>query len=171
MATDVLKRTYLFLLFLVAQLVVLGGTHLFNCATPLLYVYFATLFPRNYPKWASLVWSFLLGLSIDIFSNTPGVAAASLTLIAAIQPYYLELFLSRDAVENLEPSLSSLGLLKYSAYVVVLVLLYCLVFYSLEMFTFFHLLHWAMCVGGSALLTLALIFTFEIARSRTNERP
>ncbi len=165
MTTDFLKRSLLFFVFILAQVVVLGGIHLFNFATPLFYVYFVTMFPRNYPKWAVLLWSFVMGLLIDMFFNTPGLAAASLTLLAAIQPYYLELFVSRESADDIEITIQSVGPLKYTTYIVVLVLIYCLVFYSLEMFSFLNILQWAMCVVGSALITLVLIFAFEIARS------
>ena len=160
-----LKRAGWFVAFVLAQAVVLGRIHLFNCATPLLYVYFVTQFPRNYPKWAILLWAFMLGLLVDTFSNTPGLAAASLTLIAAIQPYLFELLVPRDSAENLKPSLSTLGAMKYSYYIIILVLLYCVVFYSLELFSFFNLMQWAMCIGGSTAITLLLIFTFEIAKA------
>lgn len=166
MTTDFLKRIVLFLVFVLAQALVLGGIHLFNCATPLLYVYFVMMFPRNYPKWALLLWSFTMGLLIDVLFNTPGLAAASLTLIAAIQPYLLEAFTTQDSAENLEPTLKTLGWEKYTVYAVMTVLIFCVVIYSLEMFSFFNLLHWAMCVIGSTLITLVFIFTFEIARSK-----
>lgn len=166
MTTDSLKRIALFLVFVLAQALVLGGIHLFNCATPLLYVYFVLMFPRNYPKWALLLWSFTMGLLIDVLFNTPGLAAASLTLIAVIQPYLLEAFTTQDSAENLEPTLDTLGWEKYAIYAATLVLLFCTVIYSLEMFSFFNLLHWAMCIIGSTLITLVFIFTFEIARSK-----
>ena len=76
-----LKRLGLFVVFVLAQTMVLGRIHLFGYATPLVYVYFVSMFPRSYPKWSILLWSFVMGLTIDIFSNTPGVAAASLTLL------------------------------------------------------------------------------------------
>jgi rod shape-determining protein MreD len=164
MTIDLLKRAGWFVVFVLVQAVVLGRIHLFNCATPLFYVYFVTQFPRNYPKWGILLWSFLLGLMLDTFSNTPGLAAASLTVIAAIQPYYFELFVPRDSVDDLKPALSTLGPLKYSYYIIIMVLLYCLIFYSLELFTYFIWVQWAFCVGGSAAITLMLIFTFEIAK-------
>ena len=107
-----------------------------------------------------------MGLLIDVLFNTPGLAAASLTLIAAIQPYLLEAFTTQDSPENLEPTLQTLGWEKYTTYAVMTVLIFCIVIYSLEMFSFFNLLHWAMCVIGSTLITLVFIFTFEIARSK-----
>ena len=87
-----------------------------------------------------------------------------MTILAAIQPYYLELYVPRDSADNLQPSMKTLGPVKYAYYVVPMVLLYCLLFYSLEMFTFFNAFYWLMCVVGSTLLTLVLIFTFEIAK-------
>lgn len=166
MTTDLIKRSLMFIAFVLAQVVVLGHIHLFGCATPLLYVWMVILFPRNYPKSGILLWSFLLGIAVDTFFNTPGVAAASLTLIAIVQPYFFELFVPRDSVDNLEPSVATIGLMKYSTYVSVLVVLYCVVFYLLEMFSMADPLQWAACVAGSALVTLAFIFTFEMVRSR-----
>ncbi len=164
MSADFFKRLGWFALFFLAQVIVLGRIHLFHYATPLFYVYFVTMFPRNYPKWSVLLWSFLLGLIIDIFSNTPGLAASVMTLLAAIQPYYLELYVPRDSADNLQPSMKTLGPVKYAYYMVPMVLLYCLLFYCLEMFTFFNAFYWLMCVVGSSLLTIVLIFTFEIAK-------
>jgi rod shape-determining protein MreD len=161
MSIDLLKRAGLFIVFALAQTIVLGRIHLFGYATPLLYVYFVLLFPRNYPKWAILLWSFFLGLTVDVFFNTPGVAAASMTLVGAIQPYFFELFVPRDSSENLQPSVKTLGTLKYLNYSVVLVVLYCLVFFSLEVFNYYNWVEWLKCVVGSAVFTLVLIWTFD----------
>ena len=164
MSLDLFKRLGLFIIMCAVQILILNHIHLFDVATPFLFVYFAISFRRGTPKWAILLWCFAMGLAVDVFSNTPGLAAASLTVIAAIQPYYFELFVPRDSVEDLKPALSTLGPLKYSYYIIIMVLLYCLIFYSLELFTYFNWVQWALCVGGSAAITLMLIFTFEIAK-------
>ena len=59
MNIDFLKRLLLFVVLLLVQVLVLNHIHLFDYATPLLYIYFVISFNRNYPKWAILVWSFL----------------------------------------------------------------------------------------------------------------
>ena len=84
----------------------------------------------------------------------------------AVELHFFELFVPRDSVDDLKPALSTLGPLKYSYYIIMLVLLYCLVFYSLELFNFFNLQEWALCVVGSAAITLLLIYTFEFAKCR-----
>lgn len=166
MTADLLKRVLWFFIFVLAQVLVLGRIHLFHVATPLFYVYFVALFPRNYPQWAVLVWSFLLGVVVDSFTNTPGLSSFSLTLIAAIQPFLLEAFVPRESAENLEPSVKTLGLPKFSTYISLLVFVYCVVFYTLEIFSFFNWEQWVLCVVGSTVITLLLVATFEYARSK-----
>jgi rod shape-determining protein MreD len=164
MAFDTLKRAFWFLALCLAQALVLNRVQLFNCAMPLLYVYFVIMFPRNYPKWAILVWSFALGLTIDLFANTPGVATTSLTLVGAVQPYLLTLFLPRDANDDLPVGASTLGWGKFAAFTLLIVVLFCLAFFSLEAFNYFNWQHWLACAGGSAALTIALILTLETIR-------
>ena len=107
MAIDFFKRLALFLGLCLAQVFVLNHVYLFNVATPLLYVYLAISFPRNYPKWQVLVWSFSLGLVMDLFTNTPGLAAGTMTLIALIQTYLMNILAPRDSAEDLKASIAA----------------------------------------------------------------
>ena len=66
MSLGFLKGFSLFIVLLLAQVLVLNHIHLFGYAVPLLYIYFVISFRRNYPRWAILVWSFLLGLGVDV---------------------------------------------------------------------------------------------------------
>lgn len=164
MTISFFKHILIFVLFCLAQALVFNRILIFGCATPLLYVYFVLMFPRNYPKWGILLWSFTLGLVTDMFTNTPGLATSSLTLIGALQPYILELFLPHDADENMEASRKMMGSEKFFTYCLLSVFLFCLVFFSLESLNFFNWLHWLQCVGGSTVLTLLLILTLENLR-------
>ena len=164
MTIDSLRRLLTFLALILAQALVLNRIQLFHCATPLLYVYFIVMFPRGYPRWAILLWSFALGLSADMFTNTPGVAAASCTLVGFVQPFLIELFLPREAEENIKSSAATLGLWRFAALATILVAIYCVVFFALEMFSFFHWAYWLQCAGASTLLTLILLFSLECLR-------
>ena len=161
MKLEFFKDILLFLIICLVQVLVLNHIHLLNCAMPLLYVYFALLFPYNYPRWAVLVWCFLMGLVMDIFSNTPGVAAASMTLIGLLQPIFFSAFIQHDNQEEVEPRLHSMGFATYFSYASVLVLVYCLVYFSLEAFHFFNWQQWLKSIVGSSILTLILIFVIE----------
>ncbi|MCR5131451.1 MAG: rod shape-determining protein MreD [Prevotella sp.] len=166
MNTDILKGIGAFVLLLLAQALVLNHIHLFNCATPLLYVYIAMLFRRDFPRWAILVSCFTMGLCVDVFSNTPGVAAGAMTFIGLLQPYLLTLFLPRESPEDLTPSMNSLGIGKFSVYALIIVLIYCLSFFALEAFSFTDWLHWLECVGGSFVITSILVLVIEYFRCK-----
>ena len=162
--SDELRRAAAFVVLCLAQVLVFNHIRLFNCATALVYVYFVVAFPRSYPYWALLLWSFFLGLFVDLFSNTPGLSAASLTLIAFLQPFVLTLFVPREAPENLRTAVSTMGLSKFFTFAAILVFLYCLVFFTIEAFNFFNWLQWALNILGSTLLTIALLMTLESVR-------
>ena len=164
MATDILRRIILFIVLCLVQGLVLNHINLFGCATPLLYVYMALTFPRGYPRWAILLWCFFLGMSVDTFTNTPGVAAASMTFVGLLQPFVLELFMQRDSEENFKPTLMNMGYVSYIYYLLLLLSIYCIVYYSIEMFTFFNWIQWAECVVGSLLITSVLVFVIEHMR-------
>lgn len=164
MAIDTLRRLLLLILLCLVQVLVLNRIQLFNCATPLLYVYFIVIFPRSYPRWAILLWSFTLGIVMDMFNNTPGVAAASTTLIGFLQPYLLELFLPREAEVNIKSSAKQLGWRNFIFLAAILVSIYCLTFFVIEIFTFSDWHYWLQCAGSSALLTFLLMISLESTR-------
>ena len=160
------ERLVLLMVLLVVQVLILNHICLFQVAIPLLYVFFPITFRRGTPKWMILLWSFALGLLIDMFSNTPGLAAGCMTLIGFIQPYLLEPLVPRDSADNLKVSVATLGVSKFVTLCTILVALYCLLFFALESFTFFNWQLWLLRAGGSALITLVLIFAVESIRSR-----
>ena len=166
MSVEFFKRLGWFVVLCLVQVLILNHIHLFDLAIPLLYVYFTITFQRGTPKWMILLWSFALGLAIDVFSNTPGLASGSLTLIAVIQPYLLELFVPRDSADNMEVSISTLGIDKFIVFSSVLLVVYCLVFFALEAFSFYNWQYWLAYAGASSLLTFVLIMAIESVRTK-----
>lgn len=166
MNLNIIRNIVFFIILLMVQTLVLNHIHLFGCATPLLYVYFVLPMRRNQPQWATLVWSFALGLAVDIFSNTPGVAAASMTLAGLLQPYLLQLFVPRDSADDLRPSFLTLGVSKYVNYTIIIVTVYCLTFFTLEAFNFYNFAQWIACVVGCTVVTTLLTLVIENLRRR-----
>lgn len=161
MSTDLIRRIFLLIGFALVQGLVLGHIHVFNCATPLLFVYFALIFPRNYPHWVVTLMCFLLGLSIDSLNNTQGLTSASLTLTGFVQPYILSLYLDREDAEDFRPSIATMGWVKFSTFAFILTFINCIVYFSLEAFSFFNWQQWLLCIGGSFLITLILILIID----------
>lgn len=164
MKIGLLKGIIAFAVLLLVQVLVFNHIHLFNCATPLLYVYMPVLFSRNNSRWVVLLLSFFMGMAIDVFQNTPGVAMATMTFIGLIQPLILGVFMQQDSEADIVPSMRTLGVAKFSYYSFIITFLYCLVFFTLETFTFFNWLQWLETVGASTLLTYILILVLENLR-------
>lgn len=166
MNIDLLKGIALFVTLLLVQVLVLNHIHLFGFATPLLYMYVALIFRRNYPRWGILLWCFAMGLAVDIFSNThkhgccvDDAARLSATLHspALHQPRYarrLRAFAQAD------------GARKFLWYAAICVFVYCLTFFTIEDFSFFNPLYWICSVVGSTLLTFIFVLVVENFRSK-----
>lgn len=166
MKIELVNRLVMFMSLLVAQVLILNHVHLLGVGTPLLYVYFAITFRRNFPKWLVLVSCFMLGLMIDIFSNTPGLAASVMTLTGLAQCYLMNLIVPRDSAPDLEASIKTLGFSKFVTLSGLLTFLYCLLFFAIEAFNFLDVLLWLARSVVSALLTMVLILAIESVRSR-----
>ncbi len=166
MNLNIVRNIVFIIVLLLVQTLVLNHINLFGCATPLLYVYFALTVRRGEPRWATLLWCFVTGLLVDVFSNTPGVGSASMTLVGLLQPYLLELFVPRDSADDLRPSPFTLGSGKYANYVIILVSVFCIAFFSLETFNFYNWAQWLSSIVGSIVLTVVLILVIENYRRR-----
>ena len=166
MKIELVNRLVMFLSLLVVQVLILNHVHFLGVGTPLLYVYFAITFRRNFPKWLVLVSCFLLGLMVDTFSNTPGLASSVMTLAGLAQCYLMALIAPRDSAEDLEASMKTLGFSKFLTLSAIITTLYCMLFFALEAFNFFDVLMWLARSLVSSMLTLVLILAIESVRSR-----
>ena len=162
------KICILGVVLVLVQALLLGDIHLLGVATPLLYVYFVVQTPRNTPRWLIMVSSFLVGLIVDIFSSTLGMAAASMTLLAFVQPAILELYLHNADDKNFSPSVHTMGTEKYTAYVLFLTAIYCLSFFTLEAFSVKHWGIWFFSVLGSIFITVFPVVILSLVFSNTD---
>ena len=152
------------------QVLVFNQIHILGCITPLISVYFLLLFPKNTSRSTLLVWGFTAGMLIDLFSGTPGVVSASMTLTAFFLPPLLKLFVSKDAPEDLVPSTRSMGKWKFFQLLFLTTLLHHISFFLLEAFSFFNWKVLLTSMGGSIGLSLLLMMTLEITRNPQKQK-
>lgn len=69
----------------------------FPVFTPIIYPLILLVMPVNTPHWLLMVLGFITGLTMDMFSNTPGMHAASMVLICYLRPFILKLFFSANS--------------------------------------------------------------------------
>jgi rod shape-determining protein MreD len=79
-----------FVLLLLAQVIVFDKINFLGFINPYPYVLFVLLYPVNGNKNNLLISSFLLGLLLDMFSNSGGIHAASSLILAYIRPVFFK---------------------------------------------------------------------------------
>ncbi|MDE5788430.1 MAG: rod shape-determining protein MreD [Bacteroidaceae bacterium] len=146
------------------QVLVCNHIHFLGYATPMLYVLFVVWLPLNASRVGNLLWAFVLGLLIDIFSNTPGEAAASLTLTAFVQWPLLQLMAPKESTEDMVPSYQTMGRWNHVRYILLLTLVHHAAFYLLESFSFFHAREVLVAFGASVWLSFLLMLVLETLR-------
>ena len=133
MDTVSFRRRFTTLLLLVAlQALILNRIALFGYVTPLFYIWMIARFDSSMSRSSILLWAFFLGLLIDIFSGTPGLNAASATLLAMFQPGIIKLFVSLDRRDVLVPSSSSMGGRSFMGYLLLITVLHHGVYFILR---------------------------------------
>lgn len=105
-----LTQFYRFLLFLFLQVLVFNQLEFGYGIHIMAYPLFIMLLPFYINIFLLLFISFLLGLSIDIFSNTYGLHASSALIFAYLRPLIFEFFGQREKYDPLkEPNFSEMG--------------------------------------------------------------
>ena len=126
------RRLLALLGLVLLQVLFLNRICLFGYVTPLYYIWMIARFDSAMPRYATLLWAFFLGLAIDLFSGTPGLNAASATLLAMFQPGMTKLFVSMDRHDVLIPSSASMGGRQFAGYLLLITLLHHTVYYILR---------------------------------------
>ena len=172
--SNLIKNIVRFCLFILVQVYVLDQVPaLHRLITPYVYFLFILWLPFKMNRLVQMIVAFALGITLDCFTNSYGLHAASCVLIAYIRPFLINLLISQDGVEKNynEPSIQSLGFTAYFTYVGILAFIH-------NSFLFFLL---ALQTGGifyfvvkslsSTAISLLLILLIEPAAVNTNPLP
>lgn len=161
-----LTRIAWFVGLVLIQVLLLNNICLFGLATPFIYVYLILVLDRDINPIGLMATAFLLGLSVDVFCNTPGVNAGASVFVAFLRPSLLRLFSPRDEFENFEPGIYTIGLWPFVRYAFVAVLLHHTVLFLLEAFTLANIAYLLLRIFCSTLLTTVLVMAIEFVRHK-----
>jgi rod shape-determining protein MreD len=90
MSSAVILNIIRFILLILAQVAIFNKINLFGFVNPYPYILFILLYPVNSNKNGLLVASFLLGIAMDMFSNSGGVHAAACVTLAYLRPTFFK---------------------------------------------------------------------------------
>ena len=166
MIQDYLHKSAWFIGLLLLQVLILNNVHIGGYATPFLYIYLIVTMDSETPRNGLMLWAFLLGLAIDLFSDTPGMNAASAVLLAFFRPSLLRLFVSSDITGNFVPSIHALGSISFLKYAAACLLVHHTALLVLEYFSAANIVLLVLRILSSTLLTLACTMALEAIRKK-----
>lgn len=162
MNSNPLNIFVLFVAITAAQVLICNHILLFGVAVPLLSVYFIIRMPMSMKVSLLLTLSFLLGLAIDIWSDTPGLNALACTLVAGIKRPALYAYVQRDdRVKETIPNIATLGLGTYCKYMLTMIGIYAFLVFSIEYFSFADVKEIVILTLCSSLLTFLLLLGLD----------
>ena len=155
-----------FVVLVLFQVLVINHIRLGGYVHPYIYLTFILLLPFSMPKWQLLVLGFVLGLTVDLFTGTPGLHAGATTLMAFCRPGIIRLISGNQKFENIvEPNLGQLDGMWFFRYTLFMVLIHHFALFFLESFSFRLigqvLLRILLSVPVSIFLIMMILFIFK----------
>jgi hypothetical protein len=121
--SELLKNIIRFAAFILVQVFILNKIPpLHGFISPYLYFLYILLLPFSMSRISLVFVGFLFGLTLDYFTKTPGLHAASCSLIAYLRPFLINVLVTHEGMgyNYTEPAPSSMGWTPYIVYVLVL---------------------------------------------------
>jgi rod shape-determining protein MreD len=155
-----IKYIITLVLLVLLQVLILNRISFLGYGVPFAYIYFIIKLPIGSNKSVVILLSFILGLIIDIFCNTPGINAAAAALAGFVRGPVQGLFFMVDDYNEQTPGLSLLGA-AFIKYAIFLTLIHHIALISIESFSYFNPGILLARIGLSTILTSLLVFAFE----------
>ena len=171
MGKSTINLIILFFVLVICQAVICNNICLFNVATPIIFIYLIVRLPLTLNINIVLSISFLLGLIIDIFSDTYGMHALSCTILSFIRKYILRLYIPREEeIADGEVSIKSVGFLPYFKFLLTIVLIYCFLIFSIEAFSFFNITRVLSQISFSTIFSFVIILGIDRITNKKREK-
>ncbi len=144
-----------FVILILVQVFIFDNIHLFGYVTPFIYILFLVLYPVKVNQLFFLILGFLLGLTMDFFSDTGGVHAAACLFAAYARPLILKYSFGVSYEYNtIKINQTPFG--GRVTYLSSMVVLHHLVFFFLEVFNLGHILFILKSALFSSIFTILL---------------
>jgi rod shape-determining protein MreD len=150
--------TFLFISLVLFQVFVLDNIVLFGYVNPYLYIAFIFFYPLKENRFYFLFLAFLLGLSVDFFSDSGGIHAFSTLFIAYLRLILIGLIFKKTTLDYQLFNLNEEAFGKRFNYIAILTIIHHLLLFSLANFSFYNLGHVLLQTILSSIFTLILFF-------------
>lgn len=163
--SDLVRNTVRFVLFILVQYYVLFQIRpLHQFVVPYVYFLYVLWLPFSMGRMTLMFVSFVFGLTLDYFTQTPGLHAAACVLIAYVRGFVVNILIPQEGAEQnyRSPSPVSMGWAPYAIYVLVLTLVHHIYLVFLEWLQFGSFLFFLGKVVATTGISLMLILITEL---------
>lgn len=166
MPNTIIRQVISFILLVLLQVLVLNNIHLFGIITPFLYIIFIINLPYNISRHWSLLIAFLLGLVIDVFTNTLGVHILATVFVAYLRVPLLKIITrkSDEEITQLSPSIYSMEFSLFLTYVSILVFSHTFLLLFVDVISLHCFGNFILKVLFDSLFTIVLILCLELVK-------
>ncbi|MFK5890668.1 MAG: hypothetical protein QM486_08055 [Flavobacteriaceae bacterium] len=161
MNNNLIKYSFLFFLLIFIQVALFNNISLFGYAQPMFYILFVFLYPMTNQKGFFLLLAFLLGLSIDFFSNSGGINAAATLFIAYIRMPVLKIISNKSDFDSVLFQYNSLPFGQQISYLLSLTIIHHFIVFSLSYFKLSALKFITIDTLASSAFTLMLLVFYS----------
>jgi hypothetical protein len=161
MSIDILGKNLIYLVVLILlQILIFNNIGVSSLEViPAFFLLFVLFLPIETPRWLILIMSFIIGISIDIFSDTSGLYASSTVFIGYIRPFILQYLAPRGGYDaGALPRVRDFGIPWFIKYSLILIFIHQFVFYFLENFGFHNFFYVFVKVLIGSIFSFLLIF-------------
>lgn len=168
MNNTIFLNTLRFTLLVLTQVLIFNTLNFMGFINPLVYVIFFYWYPLKSNRAVFMVTSFLLGFIIDIFSDTLALHSIAALTVAYVRPVIMR-FCFGVNYEFQNFSFKNTTKVQRLTFLALLVLVHQIVFFSLEVLSFFHILLILKKVFATGVVTLVLCALFSSLFSPKSE--
>ncbi len=139
MTLDIFGRNIIqFIVLIVLQVLIINNINIGAWGiTPFFFILFILLLPFNTPNWVLIVTAFLLGIIVDIFSDTLGLNASAAVMMAFARPLVLNVISLRETYDTaMRPRVHYFGLEWFLKYSFSLTFIHQLMYYWVDAWSF-----------------------------------
>lgn len=131
-----IKYFIMFVVVVLVQVLLLNHIQFSGYINPWFYILFILLLPVSTPRYAVLLLAFVLGMVVDIFSDTLGLHTAATVFMGYFRSSVIRMLTMRESEQSDYPGLHQYGLRWFFLYVLVLTVIHHMFLFYLEVFTF-----------------------------------
>jgi rod shape-determining protein MreD len=155
----------LFVLLVLFQKFVIDKLPLGTYIRPEVYLMFILMLPFKYSTIKSMLWSFALGLTIDLFSfGVLGLHTIPLVALAYLRPQLLKMVSATNNIESIQaPSIKTLDFRPLLTYVSLSSFGYLAILFCLDNFSFHNLPQLFLRILLSTIVTTLFIVVMQYA--------